>query len=73
MSDLLDLRDRLFRAYFRRFGKDADSPSQFIEYFDENGLSYARLSNVRGVLAVYRIKEDGSLKYMKRKNLNATQ
>ena len=56
---------RIFRAYFRRFGKDADVPCGTIEYFDENGRSYARLFNVTGTLVVYRIREDGSLKYMK--------
>jgi len=60
-----DIEQRIFRAYYRRFGKNADHPSQIVEYFEKDGLSYATLSNVNGDLATYRIKEDGSLKYMK--------
>jgi hypothetical protein len=58
-----EVESRLFRAYFRRFGKMAYAPSRDLEFFEENGKSYVRLSNVNGTLAVYEIKEDGSLRY----------
>jgi hypothetical protein len=62
---LTALEDRLFRAYLRRFGKEADRPSSDIEFIEENGRTYARLSNCNGILAVYRVKDDSSLKFIK--------
>lgn len=49
---------RVFRAYRRRFGKDADIPSEEIQWIDYKGKSYVQLSNVNGVLAIYRVNHD---------------
>ena len=46
---------RLFRAYFRRFGEYAMQPSQQPECVTHEGKDYVILSNVNGILAVYRI------------------
>lgn len=59
-----EIEDRIFRAYFRRFGKYAYMPSGSIEYIEIEGNAYAVLSNVNGILAVYRINNDGSLRFI---------
>jgi len=55
---------RMFKAYFRRFGKNALQPFRDIDYVEYKGKSYGVLSNVNGILAVYRIKNDGALKFI---------
>ena len=60
------IEERAFRAYFRRFGKNADAPSQHLEQFTKKDKDYIRLSNVNGTLAVYRILNDNGLKFIKK-------
>lgn len=62
---MTEFEDRLFKAYFRRFGRNAPCPSSTVEYVEHDGKTYAVLSNINDVLAVYRVKDDGSLKYVK--------
>ena len=58
-----DLDERIFAAYFRRFGKDAAQPVGPVGYVESKGKHYAYLSNVKGILAVYHIKEDNSIEF----------
>lgn len=51
------LEDRIFQAYFRRYGKNAMQPSRDIDWIEYKGKDYAVLSNVSGILAVYRYDE----------------
>jgi hypothetical protein len=56
-------------AWFRRCAKEnwrPDQPSNGSGVRSFNGKSYVVLENVNGVLAVYRIKPDGFLKYLHR-------
>lgn len=57
--------ERAFRAYYRRFGSNADQPSKQAEFETVNGVEYVVLSNSYKTLAVYKIRNDGSLKYCK--------
>ena len=57
-----NIKGRIFRAYYRKFGKDASIPSSTIEHCIHEGKEYAILSNVNGILAVYRIMSDETLK-----------
>jgi len=56
-----ELEERVFRAYFRG-RRYRDQPSNGVEWVEHEGRLYAVLSNVNGILAVYRVKKDGSLK-----------
>lgn len=58
-----EVERRAFRAYFRRFGKDAPTPSGSAEWTEYFAKTVIVLSNVNGPLAWYRVKEDGSLSY----------
>ena len=58
----MDLEGRIFRAYYKRFS-DSPIPEHHIEYYGDNE-EYAVLQNINGILAVYRIREDGSLKFI---------
>jgi hypothetical protein len=49
------LEDRARKAYFRRFGGDADQPSVSVD--ETEGV--VELYNVNGVLGAYRITDDG--------------
>ena len=60
-----DLEERIFNAYFRRFGKGADQPCGDVDYIERNGLTYARRVNVNGILAVYRVKDNDNLRFIK--------
>lgn len=55
---LNDLEQRLFEAYFRRFGKDAQQPSQIVDYITEKSVEYAILDNIYGILAIYKLKDE---------------
>ena len=63
---------RAYAAYFRTGAADArignlDQPnSSLSDVVKRKGLQYVVLKNVRGVLAVYRVKNDGTLRRMKR-------
>ena len=63
-----DIKKRMFKAYFRRFGKDTMMPTRDIEFWEEDGRSYGCLTNVKGILAIYRIRNDSSLKWLKPKS-----
>jgi hypothetical protein len=57
---------RAFAAYFRR-GENLDQPSAADSgHAKVDGLDYIVLRNVNGVLAVYRVRNDGSLKGLRR-------
>lgn len=58
---------RAWRAYLATNGADAEQPS--IPHSGEwelNGLRYVVLSSEQRVIAVYRIKQNGALRRMKR-------
>jgi hypothetical protein len=66
MSDSIDEQDvtrRALAAYFRSGGIDQPANSGVIEY---NGKAYVVLENFNGILAVYRIRNDGMLKRLRR-------
>jgi hypothetical protein len=52
----LTVEESALRAYHRRFGKDAPIPSQFVDHYELNGKHYIALTNVNGILAVYRVR-----------------
>lgn len=65
-----DLTQRAFRAYFRSAGEHADQPSNTsgVETAD-NGRHYVVLRggrNANGICAVYRVKNDETLKRLER-------
>jgi hypothetical protein len=63
-----DVTWRAFAAYFRgasAFGI-VDQPASDSGVRKVNGKFYVVLHNVRGVLAVYRVRNDGMLKRLKR-------
>lgn len=59
-----DLVRRAFAAYFRAGG--TDQPANTSDVREHAGLRYVVLRNVRGPLAVYRVKNDGLLRRLKR-------
>jgi hypothetical protein len=59
-----DLEGRAFRAYFRSGG--VDQPASGDPTVEHGGKLYAVLSNVNGILAVYRVRNDGALKRLRR-------
>ena len=60
-----ELISRAFRAHFRT--GHADQPSRYSSAVETHaGRSYAVLRNLRGVLAVYRVRTDGRLKRLGR-------
>jgi hypothetical protein len=64
-----DVMERAFRAYFRRVAREGYVPVQPANYSsvqEHKGREYAVLRNVNGILAVYRVRADGSLKGLKR-------
>jgi hypothetical protein len=60
-----EYESRALSAYFRSSGQTASQP-QAPETLEHEGRQYVVLSNVNGILAVYRIKPDGFLKGLKR-------
>lgn len=61
-----DLTRRAFAAYFRTAGPNVDQPASSSGYERVNGRGYVVLRNVRGVLAVYRVRTSGALKRLAR-------
>jgi hypothetical protein len=53
-----------FAAYFRSGGFDQPSSDSGVAEVD--GRTYVVLHNVRGILAVYRVRGDGALKRLRR-------
>lgn len=66
--DETDLLRRAMAAYWRGRGGDpaVDQPSASSGVEVHDGKAYVVLRNVRGVLAVYRVRNDGMLKGMRR-------
>ena len=59
-----DLTRRAFAAYFRSGGNI--QPANDSGLATHNGMQYVVLRNVSGVFAVYRVRNDGMLKGLKR-------
>lgn len=60
---------RAMAAYFRasaKCGGAVNQPGESVLTEDLTGKKYVVLANVNGVLAVYRIRNDGMLKVLKR-------
>lgn len=55
---------RAFAAWFRSGG--TDQPAKTSDLVELGGLGYVVLRSVRGPLAVYRVRNDGMLKRLKR-------
>ena len=63
------LINRAFAAYFReaaREGYAPDQPASTSHLCELDGKQYVVLHNVKGVLAVYRVRNDGVLKGLRR-------
>jgi hypothetical protein len=59
-----DLMRRALAAWFRSGAMDQPSNLSRCEWLD--GRGYVVLRNVRGILAVYRVRADGMLRRLKR-------
>lgn len=59
-----DLIRRAFAAYFRAGG--TDQPANESAVVERDGKRYVVLRNVRGTLAVYRVRTSGALKALRR-------
>lgn len=59
-----DILRRAFAGYFRAGGME--QPANTSHHVAHNGHEYVVLENVRGVLAVYRLRNDGKLKRLRR-------
>ena len=59
-----DLERRALAAYFRSGG--FDQPAGGGDVVEHDGKLYVVLQNVRGTLAVYRVRGSGALRRMKR-------
>ncbi|MGH3289146.1 MAG: hypothetical protein ACRDPD_31475 [Streptosporangiaceae bacterium] len=64
------LTQRAFAAYFRSAAREGahspDQPASYSGVEERGGKQYVVLRNVNGVLAVYRVRNDGVLKGLKR-------
>jgi hypothetical protein len=65
-----DLTRRAFAAYFRTAAQDGpaavDQPANTSGPVEHQGKTYVVLENVRGTLAVYRVRTSGQLKRLRR-------
>lgn len=63
-----DLTTRAYAAYFRANSGNStvDQPSNDSGELEHDGKRYVVLRNCRGILAVYRVRNDGMLKGLKR-------
>ncbi|MGU3501882.1 hypothetical protein [Mycobacterium sp. C31M] len=59
-----DLTRRAFAAYFRSGG--TDQPTRGSGVVERDGKLYVVLGSARGILAVYRVRNDGMLRRMRR-------
>lgn len=60
---------RAFAAYFSRAAREgwiADQPSNYSDLHKVDDREYVVLENVSGILAVYRVRPNGRLKYLRR-------
>lgn len=62
--DEADLTRRAYAAYFRAGG--TEQPANTSGVVEHEDKLYVVLHNVRGTLAVYRVRNDGALKRMRR-------
>ena len=62
-SDERDLSRRALAAYFRSGGFDQPTGGGVVQNYE--GKLYVVLSNVRGTLAVYRVRNEGMLKRLR--------
>lgn len=63
-DDSEDLLRRAFAAYFRTGGVEQPANTSCVRQID--GRNYVVLENVSGVLAAYRVRNDGMLRRLKR-------
>jgi hypothetical protein len=63
MTSDFRLTQRALAAYWRTGGFDAPGD---VSVADHEGLKYVVLTNIRGVLAVYRVLNNGALKRLRR-------
>ena len=63
--DERDLLRRAYAAYFRK-GNLSAQPSNASEVMEHEGKLYVVLHNTGGILEVYRVRNDGVLKSLKR-------
>jgi hypothetical protein len=61
-----DLTSRAFAAYFRSESGIVDQPANDSGPAEWAGKQYVVLRNVNGVLAVYRVRNSGALKRLRR-------
>ncbi len=62
-----DVMRRAFKAHYRAVGEYGDIPGGSVSQIEEHGeRCYAVLRNVRGILRVYRIQDDGRLRRLDR-------
>jgi hypothetical protein len=59
-----DLIERAFAAWFR--SGETDQPAKDSGVESHEGRDYVVLRNVRGTMAVYRVKNDGRLRRLRR-------
>jgi hypothetical protein len=59
-----EVQRRAFAAWFRGGGRDRPADNSGVE--QSHGKYYVALRNVNGIMAVYRIRNDGVLKRLKR-------
>lgn len=59
-----ELTRRAFAAYFRTGG--TEQPTKHSGVVERDGKLYVVLSTARGILAVYRVRNDGMLRRMRR-------
>jgi hypothetical protein len=64
--DDTELVHRAFAAYWRSDGSTADIPANDSYATEHEGLRYVVLQNVNGVLAVYRYRNQGILRRLRR-------
>jgi hypothetical protein len=69
IPDETELTARAITAYYnarRKLGGAIDAPANTSGLREIDGLAYIVLENVNGVLAVFRLRNDGVLKALKR-------
>jgi hypothetical protein len=72
MTDEQDLLRRAFAAYYRSGAREGlteqqiNIPASTSYVTEHDGKAYVVLENVNGVLAVYRVRNDGMLKGLRR-------
>jgi hypothetical protein len=65
MVGISEFTSRACRAWFKS-GSNVDQPSNDSGEVSIAGKNYVVLRNVRGIMAVYRMRNDGALKRLKR-------